>query len=129
MVAWREVIGWSQDEIDELRAIGYSYLRQGQYKVAQTFFEALVVLDPANLFDLKTLGGLRDIAGDAPGAIDTFTQVLQHAPQDTFALLGLAKAELSAGKQTQAIERLRTLSTSSQKRIALDAQALILAYS
>jgi tetratricopeptide (TPR) repeat protein len=128
-IAWRDVIGWNQDQIDELRAIGYSYLRQGQLKLAHTFYEALAVLEPSSLYDLRTLAGLRDLMGNSEGAIEIYNKVLAMEPGDPFSSLGLAKALLASGQQVAALERLRPLSTNPNPRIASDAQALILAYS
>jgi tetratricopeptide (TPR) repeat protein len=127
-VEWREVIGWGQDEVDELRAIAYAYMRQGQLKLAQTFFEALVILEPNSLYDLRTLAGLRDLLGDPQGSVTLYQEALTRDPRDPFSQLGLAKAQLAAGQATDALPRLQQLATSPDKRIATDAQALLLAY-
>ena len=43
-VNWLETLGWGEDELDDLRFVGYSYIKQGKYDTALTFFEALIVL-------------------------------------------------------------------------------------
>jgi Flp pilus assembly protein TadD len=128
-VEWREVVGWDQDEIEEMRAIAYAYLRQGHLALARTFYEALVVLDPNSLYDLRTLAVLRDLQGDTDGALTLYGKVLQLEPTDPFASLGLAKAQLAAGRRGEAIPRLQKLSTIPDRRVAADAQALLQAYS
>ena len=57
-VNWLELLGWGKGEVEDLRFIGYSYIKQGHYQTALTFFEALVVLNPDNAYDLQTLGAL-----------------------------------------------------------------------
>lgn len=41
---WLEILGWGQTEIEDLRYVAYSYIQQGIYDVALTFFDALTVL-------------------------------------------------------------------------------------
>jgi len=127
-VEWRSVVGWGQEEIDELRSIAYAYMRQGQMTLAHTFFEALVVLQPNSLYDLRMLASLRDLLGDPAGAIEVYQQLLKNEPNDLFASIGLSKALLATGQRGPAMERLRLLSTCANRLIANDAQALLLAY-
>ena len=57
-INWKEVLGWKEDELDDLRFVGYSYIRQGCYDIALTFFEALVLIGEDKPYDLQTLGAI-----------------------------------------------------------------------
>ena len=55
-VDWLSILGWNKDELEDLRFVGYSYIKQGKYDIAITFFEALTILSPESVYDLQTLG-------------------------------------------------------------------------
>ncbi len=57
-VDWLSILGWNKDELEDLRFVGYSYIKQGKYDIAITFFEALTILSPDSVYDLQTLGAL-----------------------------------------------------------------------
>lgn len=46
MMDWKEVLGWKNEELDDLRFVAYSYIKEGIYDVALTFFDALSILSP-----------------------------------------------------------------------------------
>ena len=55
---WIELLGWSEDQIEDIRFAGYSFIKQGQYEHALKFFEVLAILPNENVYDLQTLGGI-----------------------------------------------------------------------
>ena len=55
---WNDILGWNQEQLDDLRLVGYSYLKEGKYEVALPIFESLAILLPASVYDLQTLGAL-----------------------------------------------------------------------
>ncbi len=57
-VEWLSILGWGNEELEDLRFVGYSYIKQGKYDIAITFFESLVILNPDSFYDLQTLGAL-----------------------------------------------------------------------
>ncbi len=52
---WLSILGWGKEELEDLRFVGYSYVKQGKYDIATTFFEALCILDPESVYDVQTL--------------------------------------------------------------------------
>ena len=61
---WQEVLGWGEEELNDLRFVGYSYIKQGLYKTALKIFDGLVVLNPNSAYDLQVLGALYLQLGD-----------------------------------------------------------------
>lgn len=128
-VKWLEVLGWGKEQIEDLRFVGYSYLRQGKYDLALTFFEALVVLDPISAYDLQTLGALYLQMGNNLMALNFLERALKVDPNHLPTLLNRVKALFALGYKRQAMTQAKTLETSSESQIANQASALILAYS
>jgi len=127
-VNWVELLGWSEEEINDLRFVGYSYIKQGHYQTALKFFEALVVLDPKCAYDLQTTGALYLQLGDNLTALNYFDRALivetNHGPT----LLNRAKALFLLGYQQQGITEATSLKQHTDIRIASQAEALLLAY-
>ncbi len=126
---WLEVLGWKSEQLEDLRFIGYAYIRQGQYKTALSFFEALTVLDPSNTYDLQTLGALYLQNGNNLMALNYIEKALKLDPTHPATLLNKAKALFSLGYKKQALLAARTLAKSKEGPIADQATALILALS
>lgn len=126
---WLDILGWGDDEIEDLRFVGYSYIKQGRYDVATTFFEALVVLSPKNAYDLQTLGALYLQKGNHLMALNYIEQALKVEPAHLPTLLNRTKALFALGYRRQALATAQNLEKSSDAHIANQASALILAYS
>jgi tetratricopeptide (TPR) repeat protein len=127
-VNWLEVLGWQQDELDDLRFVGYSYIKQGSYDLALTFFEALSILTPQNAYDLQTLGALYLQKNNNLMALNTIEKALKLAPQHLPTQLNRVKALFSLGYKKQGLASAKALLTCSDTQIADQATALILAY-
>ncbi len=41
-INWRESLGWSEEVLEEMRATGYAYIRQGKYDIALPFLKLFV---------------------------------------------------------------------------------------
>lgn len=128
-VNWLDVLGWGSDEIEDLRFVGYSYIKQGRYDIATTFFEALVVLSPKNSYDLQTLGALYLQKGNNLMALNYIEQALKVEPHHLPTLLNRTKALFALGYKRQALTTAQSLEKSEDKQISNQATALILAYS
>lgn len=126
---WLDVLGWGKDEIEDLRFVGYSYIKQGRYDIATTFFEALVVLSPKSSYDLQTLGALYLQKGNNLMALNYIEQALKVEPQHLPTMLNRTKALFALGYKRQALTTAQSLEKSSDIEIANQATALILAYS
>ncbi len=128
-VNWLEVLGWDENELDDLRFVGFSYIKQGKYDIARTFYEALVVLSKNAAYDLQTLGALHLQQGDNLSALNYLEQAIKAEPLHQPTLLNRVKALFLLGYKRQAFEQAQWLVTNAEKEIANQASALIMAYS
>ena len=127
-VSWIDLLGWSDNEINDLRFVAYSYVKQGHYKIALKFFEALVVLCPESSYDLQTLGALHLEMGDNLTALNFFDRALQHDPENAPTLINRAKALLLLGYHRQGLAQAELLKDHTDAKISGQAEALLLAY-
>ena len=127
-VDWLSILGWNKDELEDLRFVGYSYIKQGNYEFAITFFEALVILAPESLYDLQTLGALYLQKGNNLMALNYIEKAVKLDPAHLPTLLNRTKALFALGYKRQALSQARSLEKSDQEQIAGQAQALIMAY-
>jgi tetratricopeptide (TPR) repeat protein len=126
---WLSILGWTHEELDDLRFVGYSYIKQGKYDVATNFFEALVLLNPDSAYDLQTLGALYLQTGNNLMALNYIEKALKSDPAHLPTLLNRTKALLMLGYKKQGLAQAKALERCSVEQIASQAQALILAYS
>ncbi len=128
-VNWLEVLDWNGGELEDLRFVGYSYLKQGKYEVATTFFEALSVLNPDNAYDLQTLGALHLQLNNNLVALNYIERSLKLEPNHLPTKLNRAKALFALGYKRQAQRETEALSECEDPAIADQASALSMAYS
>jgi tetratricopeptide (TPR) repeat protein len=126
--AWRDILGWTEEQAKDLRSSGYDYLRQGHYKEAVVFFEALVVLNPQNFFDRFTLGALYLQMADYERALAQIEAALQLNPQNWAARLNRAKVLLSLGRLHEGVVLARELITCPDPKIRDLSEALVMGY-
>lgn len=124
---WLEILGWGSDQLEDLRFVGFSYIKQGQYDIALRFFEALDVLSE-NTYDQQTLGALYLQKGENLLALNTIEKALKLDPTHVPTLLNRAKAMLALGYKRQGITAAQSLVQNPDPNIANQASALILAY-
>ncbi|HEY5260383.1 MAG TPA: type III secretion chaperone [Rhabdochlamydiaceae bacterium] len=127
MINWLEILGWGSDQLEDLRFVGFSYIKQGQYDIALRFFEALDVL-AENTYDQQTLGALYLQKGENLLALNTIEKALKLDPTHVPTLLNRAKAMLALGYKRQGITAAQSLAQNPDLNIANQASALILAY-
>src|SRR5579863_3493789 len=127
-VDWISILGWGQEELDDLRLVGYSYIRQGKYDIATTFFEALVVLLPTSTYDLQTLGARYLQKGNNLMALNYIEKAIKLDPNHAPTLLNRTKVLFALGYKKQALAQARALEKSAEPDISGQAQALIMAY-
>ena len=125
---WSEIVGWDADALEDLRYLGYAYLKQGKYDIAQSFFEALVTFNQSDAYDLQTLGGLYLETGKNLQALSTIEQALKIEPNHSTTLLNRVKALFALGYRRQAIAQAKALVGHSDVQIANQASALLLSY-
>ena len=127
-IDWISILGWGEEELEDLRLVGYSYIRQGKYDIATTFFEALVVLIPDCIYDMQTLGALYLQRGNNLMALNYIEKALKLDPNHAPTLLNRTKALFALGYKKQALAQAYLLEKNSEIDIANQAQALIMAY-
>lgn len=125
---WLSILGWGVEELEDLRFVGYSYIKQGKYDIAAQFFEALVVLSPESVYDVQTLGALYLQKGNNLMALNYLEKALKLDPSHSPTQLNRMKALFSLGYKRQAMMQARQLEKHADLDIASQAQALILAY-
>ncbi len=126
--SWRELLGWNSEQIDELRCAGYRYIVQGKYRMARLFFEALVILQPGSLYDLRTLGAIYLELGHPQRALSMFARALKRDPKHEPTQLNRAKALFDLGQKDKALKISQALKKSKISPIANEASALELAF-
>lgn len=125
---WQEVLGWGKQEMEDLRFVAYSYIRQGVYDVALTFFDALAVLTPPTAYDLQTVGALHLQTGNGLKALDYLDRSLKLDPANIPAQLNRAKALFMLGYKRQGLMQAMELEKCPDPAIVAQASALLLAY-
>ena len=128
-INWLDVLGWGSDELEDLRFVGYAYIKQGKYDIAITFFKALVVLSPGTAYDLQSLGALYLEKGNNLIALSYLERSLKAEPNHPIALLNRAKALFGLGYKRQAMTAARALEKDPDEKISNQASSLILAFS
>ncbi|MFT4552283.1 MAG: tetratricopeptide (TPR) repeat protein [Chlamydiales bacterium] len=128
-IDWCEILGWDIAQLEDLRYLGYAYIKQGKYETAQSFFEALVAVNPKSSYDVQTLGAVYLQMGDSAKALFYLDQALKlddlHGPT----LINRCKALLILGQLREGIQLAKKLKKHKEKDIADVASALVLAYS
>jgi tetratricopeptide (TPR) repeat protein len=125
---WNEVLGWSKEDLQDLRFLGFSYLKQGRYEVAISFFEALTILAPHSAYDLQTLAALHLECGNNLMALNMIERALKLDSNHFATLLNRVKVLFSLGYKRQALAQAKQLAEISDSEIADQASALLLAY-
>ncbi len=127
-VQWSDILGWDMDAIEDLRYLGYAYLRQGKYEIARSFFEVLITFSNQNAYDFQTLGAIYLEIGKNLQALNAIEQALKLEPHHAETLINRAKALFALGYRRQALAQANSLLKDENVPIANQASALLLAY-
>lgn len=120
-------LGWNETQIKDLRSLAYSYLEQGIYETAMTFFDALTILSPGHAYDLQTLGAIHLQMGNGLKALDYLDRALKLEPGHQLTQLNRAKTLFMLGYKRQGLAQAVELEKSTNPAIANPARALLLA--
>lgn len=126
--AWKEKLNWNEEQLTDLRSLGYSYIMQGFYSVGKEIFEALVVLSDENLYDLQTLGSLYLEMGNNKGALELIDKALTLDPKNEKIQLNRAKALFGLRYDKLAVDQAKQLLKHQNSAVANKAAALISSY-
>jgi len=127
-INWMEKLGWGEKDVQDLRFVGYSYIKQGHYDTALKFYEALVVLDPSSVYDKQTLGAIYLELGKYREALKQIDEALTLEPTHEETLLNRAKALFLLGYNSQGRTLATRLMNATKERIKNNAEALLMAY-
>lgn len=127
-INWREKLGWGEEQLDDLRYIGYAYIRQGKYDIGLSFFEALTALDSESAYDAQTLGALYLQMEQPKKAMKYLERALKLETDHAPTLLNMCKALFMMNKKEEGLKLAAILSHESDSSISNVAKALILAY-
>lgn len=127
-INWLDVLGWKEEQLEDIRLTGFSYIRQGKYNIALPLFEALCTFDPNNGYDLQTLGALHLQLNDPEKAIKALERALKSESDHAPTLINLTKALLMVGRVHEALKLAEILSKETDPFVSNMAKALILAY-
>lgn len=128
-VNWCEPLGWGEEQIEDLRYIGFAYIRQGKYDIALPIFEALAALDHDSAYDAQTLGALYLQLNQPTKALKLFDRALKLDADHSPTLLNLAKTFFILGKKDEGLRLINILKDDPNPYISNIARALLLAYS
>lgn len=128
-INWLEVLKWGPQEIEDLRLVAYSYIKQGIYDVALTFLDAICILTEPTAYDLQTIGALYLQKGEGTKALEFLDKALQADASHLPTQLNRAKALFLLGYKKQGLLLAAELEKNGTDEIAAQASAMILAYS
>lgn len=127
---WLNILGWSEDDLSDLRFVGYSYIKQGHFDIALKIFEALVTISKTSAYDKQTLGAIYLEINDNLKALKMIDEALEIDPTHGLTLLNRAKALFLNGYTQQGISLCKNLERNNKdETIVNDCSALIAAYS
>lgn len=127
-INWNDILGWGENEIEDLRFVAFSYIKQGLYDIAIQFFEALALLSPFNVYDLQALGALYLQKGNALEALRYLDKSILLEPNHYPSLLNRSKALFLLGYTKQGEQQAKLLISCEDPEIARQASALLLSY-
>lgn len=125
---WKQFLGFDESKIEDLRYVGYTYVKEGHYKIAIKFFEALTILNPKSAYDFQTLGALYLQTGQLQYALNYLERALKIEPSHELTQLNKLKALYLLGYYKQANKLAEELIKSSSLPVRTKAESLFLAY-
>lgn len=127
---WEKILGWDNEQIEDLRVTAFLYIREGKYEIAKTFCETLAILNPKNAHDLSTLGALYLQLNNPISALTYLDKALALDPTNVIIQINRIKAVLQLGYREEGLRLIDTfVPKCKDKFIASDAMALKAAYS
>ena len=125
---WLSIFGWKHQQLDDIRFVGYCYIKEGHYDVGISFFKALVAINPQSAYDNQILGAIYLETGKYNEALRQLELALKIDPIHLPTLLNRAKTLLSLGRHPLGIAQAKVLLPCKDKKIAKQAEALVQAY-
>ncbi|MBA2726953.1 MAG: tetratricopeptide repeat protein [Parachlamydiaceae bacterium] len=127
-INWLKTLNWTDEQLEDLRYIGYAYIRQGKYDIGIAFYEALNVLEADNAYDAQTLGALYLEINQPAKAMKLFDKALKIEADHAPTLLNMCKALFMLGRKDEALKLANILKNEPSIYVSNVAKALLLAY-
>jgi len=124
----KELMGWGDKEIEDLRYLGYAYAREGVYETAQSIFEGILAIEPDGEYDNQTIGAIYLEKGMNEEARVALERALQINPNHTDTVLNHTKSLFLLGRIDEASAKAKKLQGNQNMKIASEASSLLLAY-
>lgn len=128
MREWKKELGWTEEQIEDMRNIAFSYIRQGKYEIALPFFDALAILDKEDVYNVQLLGAIYVQINQPKLAIKYLNQALQLQGDHGPTLLNLMKAFFMSHMIEDGLRLARVLKNDTDVFISSSAKALLLCY-
>lgn len=131
-VDWIKRLGWDANQIEDIRFVGYYYIRQGQYEIAKAFFEAIIALcadqpmEAQLAYDYETLGSIYLEVSDNARALRYLERAHRMQPENGRILLNKSKALIALNRPIEALEIAHQLTLRKDPVLRDRAQAIIL---
>lgn len=127
-INWKEVVGWSDEQIQDIRILAHSFIRNGKFESACKIIEALLPIDNRRLIDIQTLGALYLDLDNPEKALSYIHQAIQQDPHHLGTRLNQVNALLALGQISAAMKIAQKLASCPDPKIAGQASAFLLAY-
>lgn len=125
---WQNYLELPDESIEDLRSVGYLYVKQGCFDIALDFFNALLILNPNNAYDFFMMGALYLQKGEYLLALQHLDEALKIEPTNAMMQLNKVKALFSLGYVTEALKLAKVLTLNKDVNLSSQAKALINAY-
>jgi predicted Zn-dependent protease len=126
---WIDLLEWDENQLEDLRVVGFTYIKQGKYDIALHFFKTLNILEPKNAYNLQTLGAIYLQMNKNLEALNFLDKSLKIEPNHSLSLLNKSKALLSLGYKKQALVQIKNIIESGDPEVVSQAVALQMTYS
>ena len=103
----KEMKGYSAEELETLSHIAYCMMMQGKYDKAQTVYESLLAIDPADEYYYRALGVLAQKQGDSELALRHFGYSIQLAPKQPQGYINRAEIHIALNRIQDALNDLK----------------------
>ena len=104
-INWLKTLEWEEEQLEDLRLAGYSYIRQGKYDIALSFFEALGVLNPEDAWVHFNLGEMYWRQGEVIRTIEEYKKAIELEPGIDWFHLALSEVYRAENEADLALEK------------------------
>jgi len=126
---WLNILGLQNEDISSIQWISYSYIKQGKMEIALNLLEALYIIQPSDLYTLKTLGALY-LENKIPyKALDVLEKAIKLDPTSDEIRFNRMHALFALGFKKQGLVAAQELLDAKDPSIKSKSEALLLSYS